>query len=382
MIFDTSSPGLLDQRSQQQLSSVASKMQASPGIFQGMTQQQISEAMNKMIAGQASGADSYANHLIDRRNVYDGIEDGLIKEANNYDSDARMGREVGRAKGDVEQSFSTALGQMQRQMASTGADPTSGAALAAMRQLTAQKALGIAGAANAARRTIEDSAFQRRMAVGGLGKGLNADITNSQAAAGKLGETAMTGLMDAQTRKESAAASMASAAASGANAAANMALANSKLAFDREQFDWSKNNLTKAQQEDVAYRNKTADANIAYSSGNLQLNKDKQAAADVTGVVNGVTTLLKDGTLGKAAELLTGGPTPTPALVDGKTFSETAAQNQSSIGIPTVSGIPTSAPAAQAASSSIIPEVGGFTLPDPTDSLASGTNYALSYVQD
>lgn len=390
MIFDApSSPGLLDKRSSQQLSSTASKLQASPGLFKDMGQQQISTAMNQMIAEQANTSGQYANGLIGRRQVFDGIEDGLIQEANNYDSDVRMGREVGRAKGDVEQGFTNALGQMQRQMASTGADPTSGAALAAMRQMTAQKALGIAGAANGARRTIEDSAFQRRMAVGGLGKGLNADITNSQAAAGKLGETAMTGLMDAQTRKESAAASMASAAASGANAAANMALANSKLAFDREQFDWSKNNLTKAQQEDVAYRNKVADGTIEYNRGMLALNtraadnKESQQTADgITKVVGAGYTAIKDGTLGKVAELLTGGPTPTPALVDGKTFSETVAQNQSSIGIPTVSGIPTSAPAAQAASSSIIPEVGGFTLPDPTDSLASGTNYALSYVQD
>lgn len=366
MIFDTSSPGLLDKRSALQPSSEAGKVLANQtgGLYDNMGQQQISTSMNQMIADQAANAGTYTKGLIDRRKVYDGVEDGLIKEANNYDSDARMGREVGRAKGDVEQSFSTALGQMQRQMASTGADPASGAALAAMRQLTAQKALGIAGAANAARRTIEDSAFQRRIAVGGLGKGLNADITNSQAAAGKLGETAMTGLMDANTRKESAAASMASAAASSANAAANMALANSKLAFDREQFDWSKNNLTKAQQEDVAYRNKTADANIAYTNGNLQLNKDKQAAADVTGVVNGVTTLIKDGTLSKVAELFTGGLTPTPALVNGQTFSEAAAQNQTNLSIPTVGGLPSS------------------SAPDPIDALTTGTNYALTYVQD
>lgn len=281
--------------------------ETSPGLYDNMGQHQISTSMNQMIADQAANAGTYTKGLIDRRKVYDSVEDGLIKEANNYDSDARMGREVGRAKGDVEQSFSTALGQMQRQMASTGVDPTSGAALAAMRQMTAQKALGIAGAANGARRTIEDSAFQRRMAVGGLGKGLNADITNSQAAAGKLGETAMTGLMDANTRKESAAASMASAAASSANAAANMALANSKMAFERDQWEWGKTNLTKAQQEDVAYRNKTADGTISYNQGMLGLNQDKQTSNNIAGLVGGIYTMAKDGTLGKAADWLTGG---------------------------------------------------------------------------
>lgn len=299
--------------------------ETSPGLYDNMSQQQISTSMNEMIADQAANAGTYTKGLIDRRKVYDGVEDGLIKEANNYDSDARMGREVGRARGDVEQSFSTALGQMQRQMASTGADPTSGAALAVMRQMTAQKALGIAGAANAARRTVEDSAFQRRMAVGGLGKGLNADITNSQAAAGKLGETAMTGLMDAQTRKESAAASMASAAASGANAAANMALANSKLAFDREQFDWSKANLTKAQQEDVAYRNKTADGTIEYNRGVLALNtraadnKESQQTADgITKVVGAGYTAIKDGTAEKLLKLATGNSTPNNSISQGE----------------------------------------------------------------
>lgn len=339
---------------------------ASPGLYDKSSQQQISESMNRMLANQAAAAGDYTNNLIGRRKVYDGIEDGLITEANQYDSDARTTSEIGKAQADVQQGFANSSQQMQRQMASMGVDPSSGAALAAMRQMTAQKALGLAGASNTTRRAIEDGGFQRRMAVGGLGKGLNADITNSQAATGKIGETAMTSLMDANTRKDSAAASAANAAANTANAAASQALAAGRLALDGDKLDferesnvWGRTNLTKAQQTTADYNNKTADGTIAYNSGMLGARQNEAAGKDIAGIVGGAYTMYKDGTLGKLADFLGSGggipatPTtnnnpngygmPTASTVNGYTFSGAAAQNPTGFGLDIPAANPMSA---------------------------------------
>ena len=404
---------------------------ASPGLYDKSSQQQISESMNRMLANQAAAAGDYTNNLIGRRKVYDGIEDGLITEANQYDSDARTTSEIGKAQADVQQGFANSSQQMQRQMASMGVDPSSGAALAAMRQMTAQKALGLAGASNTTRRAIEDGGFQRRMAVGGLGKGLNADITNSQAATGKIGETAMTSLMDANTRKDSAAASAANAAANTANAAANQALASNKFNFDKEQWEWGKTNLTalqrdgseisreksraeiinananqvnaaasqalaagrlaldgdkldferesdvwgrtnltKAQQTTADYNNKTADGNIAYNSGMLGARQNEAAGKDIAGIVGGAYTMYKDGTLGKLADFLGSG--------GGIPATPTTNNNPNGYGMPTastVNGYTFSGAAAQN------PTGFGLDIPaaNPMSALTSGVDFADYY---
>lgn len=119
------------------------------------------------------------------KTVYAPLEEGMVKDAQNYDSAENYAKAAGDASATVSQQFGKAKGRLMR---TPGVDPSSGAYQAGVVGLDLAQAATDATQQNAARQKVGDIGYQRKMAALGLGKGLD-----STAAAG-LGASAANSL--------------------------------------------------------------------------------------------------------------------------------------------------------------------------------------------
>lgn len=89
--------------------------------------------------------------LLSRRDQLSGMQDSLVKEAADFNTDARREQLAGQAMADVNAAASGARDQSARAMARMGINPTSGRAGAMDQQLQLGQTVAAAGAANNAR---------------------------------------------------------------------------------------------------------------------------------------------------------------------------------------------------------------------------------------
>lgn len=90
-------------------------------------------------------------YALGRRDQLTGLQDRMISDARDFNTEARREELAGQAIADVNRSFSGALGQTARTMSRRGMDPNDGRWASAVRTLVADKTLAQAAAANNAR---------------------------------------------------------------------------------------------------------------------------------------------------------------------------------------------------------------------------------------
>lgn len=105
------------------------------------------------------------------------VEQRAIRDAENYDSNDNVNRRMGIAASGVNQQFSNARGQMNREMARYMA-PNSSAFARENAKLAAQQALASAGAQTGAAFDTEDRAIALRAGVADRGRGVTGTIGN------------------------------------------------------------------------------------------------------------------------------------------------------------------------------------------------------------
>jgi hypothetical protein len=89
--------------------------------------------------------------MLNRRGSLSGLQDTLVKDANDFSSAERQDQLVGQAQADVNKGFSSARDQQGRAMSRMGVNPSSGKALATNNQTSIAQAAASAGASNQAR---------------------------------------------------------------------------------------------------------------------------------------------------------------------------------------------------------------------------------------
>lgn len=118
------------------------------------------------------------------------VEQGLVADANNFNTDAYKERMAAQASADAGRAFGITKNANDRAMRSMGVNPNSGA----YQSINARAGLGLAAnranASTQARTSAEDMSWARRMDVTGLGRNLPGASTGAYSAAVNAGNSA------------------------------------------------------------------------------------------------------------------------------------------------------------------------------------------------
>lgn len=121
-------------------------------------------------------ADEYADY---ERNTFRPLEQQLVSEAKDFNTDAKREELARTASADVTQAFGVARGQQNRQLAAAGLRPDSNRFAALNNNLIIQEALGKAGAQNKARTDAEGLGYARMQDAASLGRGLASNASTA-----------------------------------------------------------------------------------------------------------------------------------------------------------------------------------------------------------
>jgi hypothetical protein len=108
---------------------------------------------------------------IARGKKYQGVQDKILTDAENFDTEGKREELAGKAIGDVNQGFDAATSQVRRNQERMGINPSSGRAMATENAGMFSKALGIAGAASKARADATTVGYARKMDAAGFANG-------------------------------------------------------------------------------------------------------------------------------------------------------------------------------------------------------------------
>lgn len=138
------------------------------------------------------------------KEIYSPVERDLVNQAKNYDTPEQYARAASTASATVAQQFGKMYDRIER---TPGLDPSSPAYTAAAANLNLGQGLADVAAQNDARQKVRDTAFQRKAAVVGVGRGIPGlsisgsgdasrnllNISNSQFSKNLAGLNAVTG---------------------------------------------------------------------------------------------------------------------------------------------------------------------------------------------
>lgn len=136
-------------------------------------------------AGAANGAATDATRLQSQiaseqwnryKEIYSPLEEGMVKDAQNYDSPENYAKAAGDASATVSQQFGKARDRLSR---TPGLDPSSGAYQASLTGLELGQAATDATQQNAARQKVKDVGYARKQDALSLGKGLPAQASTA-----------------------------------------------------------------------------------------------------------------------------------------------------------------------------------------------------------
>lgn len=126
-----------------------------------------------------------------QKNTFRPLEEGIVADAQTYDTAARRESAASEAVADVGMQAEAARQAQTRQQQRMGVNPSSGKALALQSQMGMAEALGKAGAANTARDKIELQGYARKMDAANLGRGLASSQATSAGVALNAGNSAV-----------------------------------------------------------------------------------------------------------------------------------------------------------------------------------------------
>jgi hypothetical protein len=154
--------------------------------FASQTARDVSGRQIKSMDQQFEIADDYYNY---QKSTFRPLEQGLIRDAENFNSEARRESEVNKTLADVSRSFGAAREQSTRDMGRRSVNPSSGRALAMVNQTDIAQATAMAGAASKARADIEAKGFAMRSDAASLGRNLPGNQTASATLASNMGNS-------------------------------------------------------------------------------------------------------------------------------------------------------------------------------------------------
>lgn len=125
-----------------------------------------------------------------QKDTFRPLEEGIVSDAQTYDTSARREAEAASAVADVGSQMSLARQVQTRNQQRTGVNPNSGKALALDSQLGLAEATAKAGAANTARRNVELQGYARKMDAANLGRNLASNQATSAGVALNAGNSA------------------------------------------------------------------------------------------------------------------------------------------------------------------------------------------------
>jgi len=125
------------------------------------------------------------------------VEQGLVRQAQEFDTEAYRELLASQAAADTARAFGTAEGVTARNLARRGVGPGSGNAMAMQGQNALALASARAGAATGARNQAEQLGFARKLDVVGLGRGLAGASTAAYSGATGAGSAGLNSAMSA-----------------------------------------------------------------------------------------------------------------------------------------------------------------------------------------
>lgn len=145
--------------------------------FKPVLQQILQGELDTQAANKAR-ADEYAAY---EKGTFRPVEEALVREAKEYNTEAKQEELARTAAADVGQAFGVARGQQNRQLAASGIAPNSNRFAALNQQMLMQEALARAGGQNNARSVAKDKGTALMYDAAGLGRNL---ATNASTAYG------------------------------------------------------------------------------------------------------------------------------------------------------------------------------------------------------
>ena len=115
------------------------------------------------------------------------LEQGLVADAQNFDTEAYRNQLAAKASQDAAQAFGLTQGMVARESERRGVNPNSGAAAGLQNQSTLNQAAMRAGGMNNARTQAEQTGYARKLDVTGLGRNLAGASTAAYGAANASG---------------------------------------------------------------------------------------------------------------------------------------------------------------------------------------------------
>ena len=150
----------------------------------------LSEITNSQLATERANkerADEYAAY---EKNTFRPLEQRLVREAENFNTDAKREELARTASADVSQAFGVARGQQGRQLAASGIRPDSNRFAALNNNLLVQEALARSGAQNKARTDAEGLGYARMQDAASLGRGLASNASTAYGVSLNAGNSA------------------------------------------------------------------------------------------------------------------------------------------------------------------------------------------------
>ncbi len=151
----------------------------------------LNSQLNTMNTNAANAAEDRAYNL----STYRPLERSMVRDAENFNTEAERERLAGIAGADVAKSFGAARDQNSRALSRMGVNPSSGRALALGNQTAIAQAGAAAGAANSARTAARNEGVARMTNAVGLGKGLTGAAQGAYALSLQAGQGAGNSIM-------------------------------------------------------------------------------------------------------------------------------------------------------------------------------------------
>jgi hypothetical protein len=132
------------------------------------------------------------------------LEQGLVADAQNFDTEAYRNQLAAKASQDAAQAFGLTQGMVARESERRGVNPNSGAAAGLQNQSTLNQAAMRAGGMNNARTQAENTGYARKLDVTGLGRNLAGASTAAYGAANASGTAGINTAMSPGSQYSSA----------------------------------------------------------------------------------------------------------------------------------------------------------------------------------
>jgi hypothetical protein len=160
----------------QRATDVAEKLGTRQMDFAQRQYEEMKPLAERVAASQMAAQDQQMRQAQDyydyQINTFRPVEQGLVRQAQEFDTEAYREQLASQAAADTARAFGTAEGATARNLARRGVGPGSGNAMAMQGQNALALASARAGAATGARNQAEQLGWARKMDVTGLGRGL------------------------------------------------------------------------------------------------------------------------------------------------------------------------------------------------------------------